>query len=64
MALGDYNRYSIVNNYNFSPDHFRNFDLLNKIMDPVDYRLKPKYRARMMIPKLLVMSAGDDFFVP
>lgn len=38
LALFDYNNVSITNYNNFNALHTRNWDRLNQIMDPINYR--------------------------
>jgi PhoPQ-activated pathogenicity-related protein len=61
-ALRDYKNTGVTDKI-----HSKNFKQLMKIEDPFSY-LSPeydkKYQSRLSIPKYIINSSGDDFFVP
>ncbi|WP_162298294.1 PhoPQ-activated protein PqaA family protein [Candidatus Aquarickettsia rohweri] len=61
-ALRDYKNAGVIDKI-----HSKNFKQLMKIEDPFSY-LSPeydkKYQSRLSIPKYIINSSGDDFFVP
>jgi PhoPQ-activated pathogenicity-related protein len=58
-ALKDYNDYQIFQRIN-TPDGAA----LRLVVDPYSYVLRPRFRERLSLPKYLINSSGDQFFVP
>ena len=58
-ALKDYNDYQIFQRIN-TPDGAA----LRLVVDPYSYIRRPRFRKRLSLPKYLINSSGDQFFVP
>jgi PhoPQ-activated pathogenicity-related protein len=58
-ALKDYNDYQIFQRIN-TPDGAA----LRLVVDPYSYVRRPRFRERLSLPKYLINSSGDQFFVP
>jgi PhoPQ-activated pathogenicity-related protein len=57
-ALEDYNDYRIFQRINTPPGA-----ALRLVVDPYAYVRRPRFRERLRLPKFLVNSSGDQFFV-
>jgi PhoPQ-activated pathogenicity-related protein len=58
-ALKDYNDYQIFQRIN-TPEGAA----LRLVVDPYSYLRPPRFRKRLSLPKYLINSSGDQFFVP
>ena len=58
-ALKDYNDYQIFQRIN-TPEGAA----LRLVVDPYSYVRRPRFRERLSLPKYLINSPGDQFFVP
>jgi PhoPQ-activated pathogenicity-related protein len=58
-ALKDYNDYQIFQRIN-TPEGAA----LRLVVDPYSYVRRPRFRERLSVPKYLINSSGDQFFVP
>jgi PhoPQ-activated pathogenicity-related protein len=58
-ALKDYNDYHIFQRINTSKGA-----ALRLVVDPYSYVRRPRFRKRLSLPKYLINSPGDQFFVP